>query len=181
MRVTTTKLDGVMLLEHDIYHDIRGYFYESFNAQKWKKLGLPFQPVQENHSFSEHTGTVRGLHYQLQPRAQAKAVRVLTGAVFDVVLDLRKESATFGSWVSVLLSEENKKTVYIPKGLAHGFCTLTPDTRLTYLVDDFFAPEYERGIRWDDPALGVPWPVTVPVLSEKDNQYPALANAEINF
>ena len=105
MRVTTTKLDGVMLLEHDIYYDIRGYFYESFNAQKWKKLGLPFQPVQENHSFSLHTGTVRGLHYQLQPRAQAKAVRVLTGAVFDVILDLRKESATFGSWVSVLLSE----------------------------------------------------------------------------
>ncbi|MDW7684975.1 MAG: dTDP-4-dehydrorhamnose 3,5-epimerase [Bacillota bacterium] len=181
MRVTATKLDGVILLEHDIFPDNRGFFYECYNRKTWQQLGISFEPVQENCSFSLHAGTVRGLHYQLQPHSQAKAVRVITGSVFDVAVDLRKKSPTFGSWVSVILSEENNNTLYIPKGFAHGFCTLTPETRLSYLVDEFFAPEFERGVFWNDTVLNIPWPVTNPVLSEKDNRYPLFASTEMNF
>lgn len=179
MRISKTKLAGVALIQHTVFTDERGCFYESYNKQAWQKLGLNFQPVQENYSYSRPAGTIRGLHYQLAPRAQAKAVRVITGAVFDVILDLRPESATFGSWLSVLLSEENKKTLFIPKGFAHGFCTLSPDTRVAYLTDDFYTPALERGVLWNDPALNIPWPVTAPLLSDKDTRHPPLAEADI--
>ncbi|MNI48265.1 dTDP-4-dehydrorhamnose 3,5-epimerase [compost metagenome] len=141
----------------------------------------------ENHFFMESSneehkvGVLRGLHYQLNPKAQTKLIRVLSGVIYDVIVDIRRNSPTFGHWVGVILSGYNKRQLLVPKGFAHGFCTLVPNTQVLYKVDEYYSPENDRGILWNDPALGIDWPVSNPVLSDKDQRHPLLKDAEMNF
>jgi dTDP-4-dehydrorhamnose 3,5-epimerase len=181
MKVIETKLDGVVILEPDVFGDARGYFMESYNQQKLGQFGLDYLFIQDNQSLSAQAGTIRGLHYQLNPKAQTKLVRVLSGAIYDVVVDIRKNSPTFGQWIGVILSEDNKRQLLVPKGFAHGFCTLVKDTQVFYKVDEYYSPEHDRGILWNDPDLGIDWPTSAPILSEKDQRNPRLRDAEINF
>ena len=181
MRRIDTDIEGVFLIEPDVFEDARGFFMESYNREKFALLGVDVEFVQDNHSYSATAGTVRGLHYQLEPAAQTKLVRVVQGAIYDVVVDIRRQSPTFGRWVGVILSAENRRQLYVPKGFAHGFCTLVPHTHVMYKVDAYYSPEHDRGIRWDDPELGIPWPTTKAVLSEKDAKHPGFREAEINF
>lgn len=181
MKVIETKLDGVAIIEPDVFGDHRGFFMESYNQKKFQELGLDFNLIQDNHSLSVQAGTIRGLHYQLNPKAQTKIVRALTGAIYDVVVDIRKNSPTYGQWIGVILTAENKRQIVIPKGFAHGICTLVENTQIMYKVDEYYSPEHDRGILWNDPELGISWPTSNPVLSDKDKNQPALRDAEINF
>lgn len=181
MKLINTKLDGVVILEPDVFGDHRGFFMESYSQQKMHQLSLDYSFIQDNQSLSAQAGTIRGLHYQLNPKAQTKLVRVLAGAIYDVVVDVRRTSPTFGQWVGVILSEDNKRQLLVPKGFAHGFCTLSKDTQVFYKVDECYSPEHDRGILWNDPELGIDWPTSTPILSEKDQRSPSLRNAEINF
>ncbi|MCP8617506.1 dTDP-4-dehydrorhamnose 3,5-epimerase [Salirhabdus salicampi] len=181
MNVIKTKLDGVVILEPKVFGDHRGFFMESYNEKVMTELGLNYNFIQDNHSLSAEAGVLRGLHYQLEPKAQTKLVRVGTGAIFDVVVDIRRESNTFGEWVGVILSEHNKRQLLVPKGFAHGFCTLTTDTNVLYKVDEYYSPDHDRGIAWNDPEIGIEWPTSNPILSAKDEKHPLLSEAEINF
>ncbi|AFH59676.1 dTDP-4-dehydrorhamnose 3,5-epimerase [Paenibacillus caseinilyticus] len=181
MNIIQTKLDGVVIIEPAVFGDNRGFFMETFSAQKLKEAGLEYPFVQDNHSLSVEAGVLRGLHYQLNPKAQTKLVRVAAGAIYDVAVDIRKNSPTYGQWVGVILSAENKRQLLVPQGFAHGFCTLVPNTEVLYKVDQYYSPEHDRGIAWNDPALGIDWPVSKPVLSDKDGKHPLLADAENNF
>lgn len=181
MKLVETKLSGVVLLEPVVHGDHRGFFMESYTRGKLEALGLTYDFVQDNQSLSAQAGVVRGLHYQLSPKAQTKLVRVLTGAVYDVVVDIRKGSPTFGQWIGVVLSEDNKRQIVVPKGFAHGVCTLVPHTQLLYKVDEYYSPEHDRGILWNDPELGIDWPTSAPILSAKDAGQPLLKDAEIDF
>ncbi len=158
------------------FEDARGYFSEVFNRSLWGASGIEFQPVQENQSMSRIVGTVRGLHFQSEPNAQAKLVRVLKGRIFDVAVDIQTGSATYGRWVATELSAAGGEQLFIPKGFAHGFCTLEPETEIAYLVDAHYSPECDGVIRWNDSAIGIDWPpVAGSVLSEKDRHAPRLA------
>ncbi|RKN85284.1 dTDP-4-dehydrorhamnose 3,5-epimerase [Paenibacillus ginsengarvi] len=181
MKLIETKLSGVVLLEPVVHGDHRGYFMESYTRSKLEEIGHGYDFVQDNQSLSVQAGVVRGLHYQLAPKAQTKLVRVLTGAVYDVVVDIRKGSPTYGEWIGVVLSEDNKRQIVVPKGFAHGICTLVQNTQLLYKVDEYYSPAHDRGIRWNDPALGIDWPIASPVISAKDDAQPFLADAENNF
>ncbi|MFC4769946.1 dTDP-4-dehydrorhamnose 3,5-epimerase [Effusibacillus consociatus] len=181
MKIIETKLDGVLLIEPDVFEDSRGFFMESYHKRKCQELGLDYDFVQDNHSLSVEAGTIRGLHYQLYPKAQTKMVRVVKGAIYDVVVDIRRHSSTFGQWIAVTLSAENKQQLLVPEGFAHGFCTMEANTEVLYKVDEFYSPEHDRGILWNDHALGISWPTTNPILSEKDKKQPKLKDAEINF
>lgn len=181
MKYTQLYLKGAAILEPVIHGDHRGFFMESYNEAAMLRLGVEIKFIQDNQSLSAEPGVLRGLHYQLNPKAQTKLVRVLSGAIYDVILDIRKDSPTFGRWVGVILSEFNKRQLLVPKGFAHGFCTLAPNTQVFYKVDEYYSPEHDRGILWNDPALGIDWPVSNPILSEKDRRHPALADAELNF
>lgn len=181
MRVIQTDFDGVVLLEPIVHEDARGFFMESFNERTLNELGILVKFVQDNHSLSTKAGTVRGLHYQLHPQAQAKLVRVTRGVIYDVVVDIRKGSPTFGKWRSFILSEYNKRQLFVPKGFAHGFCTLVPNTEVQYKVDAYYSAQFDRGIFWNDPKLKIDWPVTEAILSEKDASLPLLDDAHINF
>nr|WP_216855283.1 dTDP-4-dehydrorhamnose 3,5-epimerase [Paenibacillus alba] len=181
INIITTKLDGLYIVEPDVHGDNRGFFMESYNSAKFKELGIDFLFVQDNHSLSVETGVLRGLHYQLNPKAQTKLVRVVAGAIYDVAVDIRKDSSTFGQWVGVILSEANKRQLLVPQGFAHGFCTVVPNTQVLYKVDEYYSPDHDRGILWSDPSLGIDWPTSMPILSEKDKNHPLLQNAEINF
>lgn len=181
MEILPLELNGVVMLEPVIHGDHRGFFIESYNEKKFRKITLQSSFVQDNHSLSSEAGVIRGLHYQLNPKAQTKLVRVLSGAIYDVVVDIRKSSPTFGQWVGVILSEFNKRQLLVPKGFAHGFCTLVPNTQVFYKVDEYYSPEHDRGILWSDPSLGINWPTTHPILSDKDQGHPLLKDAEMNF
>jgi len=181
MKIIETKLSGVYILEPKVFGDHRGYFMESYNQKVMEELGLEYKLIQDNQSLSAEASTIRGLHYQLNPKAQTKIVRALTGAIYDVVVDIRKSSSTFGQWVGVILSAENKRQIVVPKGFAHGICTLVPNTQIMYKVDEYYSPEHDRGILWNDPALGIDWPTSTPILSDKDKNQPLLKDAEINF
>ena len=178
MNIKETLLQDVYILEPAVFHDKRGFFMESYNKRILEQLGIHVDFIQDNHSFSKNAGIIRGLHYQLNPKAQTKLVRVSTGAIFDVIVDIRKNSVTFGKWVSVILSEENKRQVLVPKGFAHGFCTLVPNTNVIYKVDEYYDPEFDRGILWNDPDIGIDWPISSPILSDKDSKLPLLKNIE---
>ena len=182
MKVTDTPLEGVKILEPDVFRDARGYFFESYNSRKWESAGVDRCFVQDNESRSLR-GVVRGLHYQLEPFAQTKLVRVVSGAVFDVALDLRRGSPTFGRWVGTELSEENKMQMLIPAGFAHGFSVLSADVIFAYKCDQLYNKQSERGIRFNDPSLEIDWhlPADEWIVSEKDLQAPLFADAEINF
>lgn len=172
MKITKTKLDGVVIIEPDVFGDNRGFFMESWNKKKMAEAGLDYDFVQDNHSKSTVKGTLRGIHFQKGDKAQAKLVRCVKGAVLDVAVDLRRNSPTFKQWVGVELSEENKKQLLIPRGFGHGFVTLTNDVEFLYKADNYYAPEADAGIRWDDPEIGVEWGVENPILSEKDRKNP---------
>ncbi|MDP4096514.1 dTDP-4-dehydrorhamnose 3,5-epimerase [Paenibacillus sp. P96] len=181
MKITELKLKDALLIEPVVHGDHRGFFMESYNQLEMDSLGINYNFIQDNQSLSADPGVIRGLHYQLNPKAQTKLIRVISGAIYDVVVDIRRDSSTFGEWVGVILSQYNKRQLLVPKGFAHGFCTLTPNTEVLYKVDEYYSPEHDRGILWNDPDLSIDWPVTQPVLSDKDRNHPVLKNAECNF
>ena len=175
-----TDIEGVYIIETKVFGDNRGYFMETYNAQDFKNAGLDYNFVQDNQSKSK-AGVLRGLHFQ-KTHPQAKLVRVLEGEVFDVAVDLRKGSKTYGKWVGVILSEENKKEFMIPRGFAHGFVVLSETATFAYKCDDFYHPEDEGGIMWNDPEIGIEWPYKgEPLLSEKDKKHPSLKESKIEF
>ena len=173
MNVVATELEGVLVIEPRVFADPRGFFFESYHADRYAAAGLPARFVQDNHSCSAPR-TLRGLHYQLR-RPQGKLVRVLRGSIFDVAVDIRRGSPTFGRWVGVELSADNKRQLYVPPGYAHGFCVPDEASEVEYKCTDFYAAEDERGVVWNDPELGISWPVREPLLSEKDRTAPRLA------
>jgi dTDP-4-dehydrorhamnose 3,5-epimerase len=174
MNVLTTPLKGVLIVEPKVFGDCRGFFTETYHRKRYQNFGMDCSFVQDNLSFSvKHT--LRGLHFQIR-RPQAKLVQVLCGEVFDVVVDLRRGSSTFGQWEGVHLSEENKRQLFVPEGFAHGFCVLSDTALFSYKCSDFYAPEDEGGVLWSDPAIGITWPVSTPIISEKDRRYELLAH-----
>ena len=185
MKAGKTALPEVLIIEPDCYGDYRGWFMETYSEPKYKELGITNHFVQDNHSMSAKKGTLRGIHFQNDPMAQAKLVRCTKGIVIDVAVDLRKGSPRYRQWVSVELSAENKKQLYIPRGFGHGFITLTDDVEFEYKVDNVYSKEHDRGIRFDDPSIGVDWGGLLngiePILSEKDINAPLLENSDCNF
>ena len=177
MNVLRTELDGVLVLRPKVFGDDRGFFLETYHRIKYGELGITVEFVQDNLS-SSRKGTLRGLHYQ-NPHGQAKLVQVLAGHVFDVAVDVRKESKNFGRWVGVHLSSENKRQIFIPEGFAHGFCVLSDTALFSYKCSDLYAPECERGVLWDDHDLAIDWPISKPLLSEKDARYPRLKDVPV--
>ncbi|MGI6199231.1 MAG: dTDP-4-dehydrorhamnose 3,5-epimerase [Christensenellales bacterium] len=181
MKATPTKLAGVLILEPQVFGDHRGWFTETYSQQKLRELGVEAQFVQDNQSYTARKGTLRGLHFQNDPMAQAKLVRVVRGAVLDVAVDIRRGSPQYCQWVGVELSAENKRQLWIPRGFAHGFVTLTDDVEFVYKVDAPYSPQLDRGVRFNDPAIGVDWGLDDPILSDKDRQSPLLAQSDCNF
>jgi dTDP-4-dehydrorhamnose 3,5-epimerase len=184
MDITETKLSGVKLLKPRRFGDHRGFFAETYSRRVYAEMGIDDEFVQDNHSLSAAVGTVRGLHFQAPPHAQAKLVRCGRGAIFDVAVDIRRGSPTYGRWAGYTLSAENGAQLYIPVGFAHGFATLEPDREIIYKCSDYYAPETEGALRWDDPDIGIKWPLTgAPIISKKDAIAQLLAdfNSLFNF
>jgi dTDP-4-dehydrorhamnose 3,5-epimerase len=177
VKVHETALPGVLLLEPQRFGDDRGFFMETFHARRYAEAGISGTFVQDNFSRSAK-GTVRGLHFQ-EPNAQGKLVQVLAGAVYDVAVDVRRGSPTFGRWVGVELSAENRRQLWVPPGFAHGFCVLSESADFFYKCTDFYSPSTERSIAWNDPELAIPWPVSAPLLSPKDAAAPRLKDAPV--
>ena len=180
MRVIETELTDAFIIEPEVFGDSRGYFFESWNQQALQEAGLVCEFVQDNESRSRY-GVLRGLHYQAAPYTQAKLVRVISGTVLDVIVDIRKGSPTFGKHIGVELSGENKRQLFVPRGFAHGFVVLSDDVIFAYKCDNRYMPSHERGIAFDDPALGIDWrvPADQLLLSEKDRRNPVFAEAEL--
>lgn len=176
--ITSLAIEEVKLITPKRFSDERGFFSEVYKKHELASAGIEADFVQDNHSLSKSRGVVRGLHFQIDPHAQGKLIRVIRGAIFDVAVDIRLESNTFGRHVSAVLSAENWSQLWVPVGFAHGFCTLEPDTEVVYKVTDKYAPECDRGLAWDDPALGIKWPVSAgeAILSAKDERHPRLAD-----
>lgn len=181
MQVIETKLPGVLILEPKVHGDHRGWFSEVYSKRTLAEIGIEIDFVQDNQSFSAQKGTLRGLHFQNNPKAQTKLVRCTRGVILDVAVDIRRGSPTFGQWIAVELSADNKKQLLIPKGFAHAFLTLTEDVEVQYKVDEYYAPDCDRSIRYDDPEIGVDWGAITPVLSEKDLKAPLLKDCDFNF
>ena len=182
MKITETELKGVFIVEPQVFGDARGWFMESWSKRKFAEAGLDIEFLQDNQSFSATKGTLRGLHYQLNPMAQAKVVRCTRGEIFDVAVDIRKNSPQYAKWTGVVLSAENKKQFFIPRGFAHGFITLTDDVEVQYKADNYYAPECDVNIRWDDADIGIKWPIQPVILSDKDKTAPLLKErTNLNF
>jgi dTDP-4-dehydrorhamnose 3,5-epimerase len=183
MQVEALAIQDVKLLTPKIFRDERGYFSETYNRQVLAAAGIDRTFVQDNQSLSRSKGVLRGLHFQIAPHPQGKLVRVTRGAIFDVAVDIRRGSLSFGQHVSTTLSAENWSQLWIPEGFAHGFCTLEPDTEVIYKVTDFYAPECDMGLAWDDPDLGIAWPLsgTQAILSDKDRSHPRLRDLPAHF
>lgn len=180
MKITKTALPGVLIIEPQVFGDERGFFLESWNHKAFAEHDLPTNFVQDNHSRSSQ-GVLRGLHYQIQ-QPQGKLVRVTRGEVYDVAVDLRKSSSTFGKWTGVTLSEQNHRQFWVPPGFAHGFYVVSDSADFQYKCTEYYAPEYERSLRWDDPAVGIEWPLVggqQPTVSDKDHECPALADLDV--
>ena len=175
-RAEKTDLDGVVVIVPARHGDARGFFSETFNRAAFHEVGVDRDFIQDNHSLSRESGTIRGLHFQIAPFAQAKLVRVLRGAICDAAVDIRRSSPTYGRSIAVTLSAENGAQLFVPAGFAHGFCTLEPDTEVFYKVDAPYSREHERGLRWNDPAIGIEWPVpeSAATVLERDRMYPTL-------
>jgi len=178
VQIEPTAIPDVKLITPKFFRDDRGYFVETYRADRLTAAGVDIAFVQDNQSLSVPVGTIRGLHFQTPPRAQDKLVRCIRGAILDVAVDIRRGSPTYGQHVAVRLSAEDGRQLLVPKGFAHGFCTLERDTEVVYKVSDYYAPECDRGLAWDDPALGIAWPVAAgaAVLSPKDRTHPRLAD-----
>lgn len=179
-KFTRLQIPDLILIEPRVFGDERGFFMETYNYREFEEFGLTDRYVQDNHSKSSR-GVLRGLHYQKSKAAQAKLVRVIRGEIFDVAVDIRRGSPTFGKWVGVILSEQNKRQLYIPAGFAHGFCVLSEEAEVLYKVTDFYNPQEERGIIWNDPDIAIDWPVKEPILSKKDAAWPPLKEADNDF
>mgnify|MGYP003992464663 CR=1 FL=1 len=174
------KIPDIKLIIPKYYPDERGYFFESFKESEFSANGINTRFVQDNFSHSVK-GVLRGLHYQKNPKAQAKLVTALRGEIFDVAVDMRVNSPTFGKWIGEILSEENHKLLYIPEGFAHGFCVLSDEADVLYKVNNEYSPENERGIIWNDPEINIIWPIDEPLLQNKDSVLPVLKNADNDF
>jgi dTDP-4-dehydrorhamnose 3,5-epimerase len=182
MRIIETGFEGLFIIQPKVYSDSRGYFFESFKLETFLMAGIPFNPVQDNESKSVK-GVIRGLHYQLNPFAQAKLIRVVVGKIYDVAVDLRKSSKTFGKWYGIDLDSENKTQFFIPRGFAHGFSVLSDTAVIQYKCDNLYNPNFERGISLNDPELKIDWNLKniIPIISDKDLRHPGLNEAEKNF
>lgn len=183
MQFERLELPDIVLITPKKFGDHRGYFSETFRADMFQEHIGPVEFVQDNQSLSADVGTVRGLHFQLEPRAQGKLVRCIAGAILDVAVDIRKSSPTYGRFVQAELSAENGRQLWVPAGFAHGFCTLEPNSILSYKVTDYYSPAHDRGLLWNDPDIGIAWPVAADaaILSAKDRTQPRLAELETNF
>lgn len=181
MKITKTQIEDVKIVEPDVFGDNRGWFYESYSLEKLKQGGIDVAFVQDNRSYSQKKGTLRGLHFQKNPKAQSKLLCCTRGEIMDVAVDLRKGSPTYLKWVSVILSEKNKKMIFIPKGFAHGFVTLTDDVEVLYKVDEYYSKENDRSIRFDDKSIDVVWNIDSPILSQKDINAPLLCDSDVDF
>jgi len=181
--LTETTIQGVKTLTPRKFDDARGFFSETHNSEAFRNLGIDLNFVQDNDSFSVHRGTVRGLHFQIPPFAQDKLVRVVRGAILDVAVDLRRSSPTFGQHVAVELSAAKWNQMLVPIGFAHGFCTLEENSHVVYKVTGYYSPDHDRGLRWDDPALGIDWPVQphAAMLSDRDREWPTLGDLPTHF
>jgi dTDP-4-dehydrorhamnose 3,5-epimerase len=182
LKVTQTELKDVYIVEPTVFGDHRGWFMESYSKNKLAEAGIHCDFIQDNHSFSAHKGTLRGLHFQLHPKAQAKLIRCTKGSILDVAVDIRRGSPLYKKWVAVELSAENKKQLFIPKGFAHGFLTLTDDVEVQYKADEYYAPEYDGSILYNDPEIGIEWGGDEFILSEKDKRALLLKErTDLNF
>lgn len=181
MKVIETEIKDLYMIEPQVFGDSRGWFMESWSQKKMEEAGLFYNFVQDSHSFSEKKGTLRGLHFQKGSSSQAKLVRCVRGAVLDVAVDLRKNSKTYKKWVGCILSEENKKQFLIPRGFAHGFLTLTDNVEFVYKADNYYDPQADRNIIWNDEEINVDWGIENPILSEKDKKAPKLSESDVDF
>jgi dTDP-4-dehydrorhamnose reductase/dTDP-4-dehydrorhamnose 3,5-epimerase len=181
MNIVKTNVEDVIIIEPKVFADHRGWFTETYSKEKFKELGIDIDFIQDNHSLSAQKGTLRGLHFQLNPKAQTKLVRCTKGKILDVAVDIREGSPTYKKWIAVELSEENKKQLLVPKGFAHGFITLTDNVEVQYKVDEYYSPENDRSIRFDDPDISIDWGIDNPILSEKDLNAPMLSESDSNF
>jgi dTDP-4-dehydrorhamnose 3,5-epimerase len=181
MKIEKTTLEGAYLIKPRVFDDERGFFMETYSEKKFKEAGIEARFVQDNHSMSVTRGVLRGLHYQKPPYSQAKLVRVTKGTAYDVIVDLRKDSPTYGKWEGFELSAKNYYMLFVPKGFAHGFCTLENDTEFQYKCDEFYMPESEGAIIWNDSDLKIYWPIENPILSKKDNQAQKFADFNSPF
>jgi dTDP-4-dehydrorhamnose 3,5-epimerase len=182
MEIIKTPIEGLVIIKPRVFADARGFFYESYNEKTYREAGIDLHFCQDNKSKSSY-GVVRGLHYQLNPQSQSKLVSAVQGAVWDVAVDLRKDSPTFGQWYGVELSEENHLQFLIPQGFAHGFSVLTETAVFAYKCDNLYSPTLERGIMYNDPALSIDWKISADkaIISDKDTKHPLLKDAELNF
>ena len=183
MQVETLAIQELKLITPAIFRDERGFFSETYKRKAMAEAGINREFVQDNQSLSRAKGVMRGLHFQIPPNAQGKLVRVIRGAIFDVAVDIRHASPTFGRYASVVLSADNWSQLWVPEGFAHGFCTLEPNTEVIYKVTDYYAPECDRGLAWDDPDLGIAWPLPEAqvILSDKDRHHPRLRDLPAHF
>lgn len=183
MKVEETKLKGCFVIEPDVFGDNRGWFMETFSKEKLLQAGISIEHefVQDNQSFSKEKGTIRGVHFQSNPMAQTKLVRCTKGALYDVAVDLRKNSPTYKEWFGIELTEENKKQLYVPRGFGHGFVTLVEDTEIQYKTDNYYSKECDGGISYCDPEIDIKWPINQPILSEKDKNAKNLSETEVDF
>jgi dTDP-4-dehydrorhamnose 3,5-epimerase len=179
-RFTPTVIPDVIIIDPRVFSDERGFFMETYKRSEFAAEGIADVFVQCNHSKSTQ-GTLRGLHYQKQPKAQGKLIRALRGEIYDVVVDIRRGSPTFGQWVAVVLSAENKKMLYVPGGFAHGFCVTSEDAEIQYMTTEEYAPALEAGVLWNDSDLAIDWPIAEPILSPRDRAWPRLRDADNNF
>ncbi len=175
MKFIETPLKDAYLIEPVVYRDKRGFFMEPYNRRVFEANGIDIDFVQDNHSLSVERGVLRGLHFQRAPHAQTKLIRAVCGAIYDAIVDLRPDSPTYRQWYGVELNDQNMRMLLVPKGFAHGFCTLSENCHIQYKVDDFYAPDADGGIRWNDPELKIEWPVENPILSDKDAALPFLS------
>jgi dTDP-4-dehydrorhamnose 3,5-epimerase len=178
MKISKCKLEGIIIIEPASFNDSRGFFFESYSKKKYSEIDIDMEFVQDNHSASTK-GTIRGMHWQLAPNAQSKLVRVCFGEVYDVAVDIRKDSPTFGQWEGFYLSAENKRQVFIPTGFAHGFCVLSDYAEFLYKCDNFYSPEDERGFSCNDKKINIKWPIENKVLSEKDSLNPRFSDVKV--
>jgi dTDP-4-dehydrorhamnose 3,5-epimerase len=177
MKIIATSLEGALIVEPAVFKDDRGFFMETYHQARYSTGGIRRTFVQDNLSYSVQ-GTLRGLHYQVK-HAQAKLIQVIKGEIFDVVVDIRPTSPTFGQWAGFHLSEQNQRQIFVPEGFAHGFCVLSPSAHCLYKCSDFYAPDDEGGILWSDPGIGIDWPVENPIISVKDKKYPLLKDVPL--
>jgi len=181
VKIINTRHPEVLVIEPQVFGDNRGWFMEVWNLNRFSKMGIEAQFVQDNHSFTRKKGTIRGLHFQNNPMSQAKLVRCSSGVVMDIAVDLRKGSPYYLQWVAVELSAENRRVMYIPRGFAHGYITLADNVEFIYSVDNYYCKELDRSIKYNDPDIGIEWGTACPILSEKDSIAPALVDSDCNF